>query len=41
MNVGVGLSPWRAVAVAPALNAPLGTLYAFSVFLQPLETLNA
>jgi OFA family oxalate/formate antiporter-like MFS transporter len=32
-------SPWRAVAAATALNAPLGSLYAFSVFLQPLETL--
>ena len=32
-------SPWRTVAAATALNAPLGSLYAFSVFLQPLETL--
>jgi OFA family oxalate/formate antiporter-like MFS transporter len=32
-------SPWRAVAAATALNAPLGSLYAFSVFLKPLETL--
>ncbi|MGH7414164.1 MAG: MFS transporter [Candidatus Rokuibacteriota bacterium] len=32
-------SPWRAVAAATALNAPLGSLYAFSVFLQPLEAL--
>ena len=31
--------PWRAVAAATALNAPLGSLYAFSVFLQPLESL--
>ena len=32
-------SPWRAIAAATALNAPLGSLYAFSVFLRPLETL--
>ena len=32
-------SPWRAVAAATALNAPLGSLYAFSVFLKPLESL--
>jgi MFS transporter, OFA family, oxalate/formate antiporter len=32
-------SPWRAIAAAIALNAPLGSLYAFSVFLQPLEAL--
>jgi len=32
-------SPWRAVAAATALNAPLGSLYAFSVLLKPLETL--
>jgi MFS transporter, OFA family, oxalate/formate antiporter len=32
-------SPWRAIAAATALNAPLGTLYAFSVFLRPLEAL--
>ncbi|HEX2440090.1 MAG TPA: MFS transporter [Methylomirabilota bacterium] len=32
-------SAWRAVAGATALNAPLGSLYAFSVFLRPLETL--
>jgi MFS transporter, OFA family, oxalate/formate antiporter len=30
---------WRAIAAATVLNAPLGTLYAFSVFLKPLETL--
>jgi MFS transporter, OFA family, oxalate/formate antiporter len=35
----VGSSPWRAVAAATALNAPLGSLYAFSVFLEPLEAL--
>src|SRR6266540_7412585 len=32
-------SPWRTVAAATALNIPLGSLYAFSVFLQPLEAL--
>ena len=32
-------SPWRAVAAATVLNAPLGSLYAFSVFLKPLEAL--
>jgi len=32
-------SPWRAIAAATALNAPLGSLYAFSVFLEPLEAL--
>jgi MFS transporter, OFA family, oxalate/formate antiporter len=32
-------SAWRAVAAATALNAPLGSIYAFSVFLQPLESL--
>jgi hypothetical protein len=32
-------SAWRAVLAATALNAPLGSLYAFSVFLQPLERL--
>jgi OFA family oxalate/formate antiporter-like MFS transporter len=32
-------NPWRAIAAATALNAPLGTLYAFSVFLRPLEAL--
>ncbi|HMH54501.1 MAG TPA: MFS transporter [Candidatus Acidoferrum sp.] len=32
-------SAWRTVAAATALNAPLGSLYAFSVFLKPLETL--
>jgi hypothetical protein len=34
-------SAWRAVAAATALNAPLGSLYAFSVFLAPLEALLA
>jgi hypothetical protein len=32
-------SPWRAIAAGTALNAPLGSLYAFSVFLRPLEAL--
>jgi OFA family oxalate/formate antiporter-like MFS transporter len=32
-------SAWRAVAAGTVLNAPLGSLYAFSVFLQPLEAL--
>jgi len=32
-------SPWRAIAAATVLNAPLGSLYAFSVFLRPLEAL--
>jgi MFS transporter, OFA family, oxalate/formate antiporter len=32
-------SPWRAVAAATALIAPIGSFYALSVFLQPLESL--
>ena len=32
-------SPWRVIAAATALNLPLGSLYAFSVFLKPLEAL--
>ena len=32
-------SAWRAIAAGTALNAPLGSLYAFSVFLNPLEAL--
>ncbi len=32
-------APWRAVVAATAFNAPIGSLYAFSVFLHPLETL--
>jgi OFA family oxalate/formate antiporter-like MFS transporter len=32
-------SAWRAVAAATALNVPFGSLYAFSVFLKPLEAL--
>jgi OFA family oxalate/formate antiporter-like MFS transporter len=30
---------WRVVAAATVLNLPIGSLYAFSVFLKPLETL--
>jgi OFA family oxalate/formate antiporter-like MFS transporter len=30
---------WRVVAAATALNIPIGSLYAFSVFLKPLEAL--
>jgi len=33
------LRPWRVLAAATALNAPVGALYAYSVFLQPLEAL--
>jgi OFA family oxalate/formate antiporter-like MFS transporter len=33
------LRPWRVLAAATALNAPVGVLYAFSVFLHPLEDL--
>jgi OFA family oxalate/formate antiporter-like MFS transporter len=36
---GAEASPWRVLAASTALNAPIGSLYAFSVFLQPLETL--
>ena len=32
-------SAWRALVAATILNAPLGSLYAFSVFLRPLEVL--
>jgi OFA family oxalate/formate antiporter-like MFS transporter len=39
LRISSAPSPWRAVAAATALNAPLGSLYAFSVFLTPLETL--
>src|SRR6266540_5861881 len=38
-DTDIRLSPWRTVAAATALNIPFGSLYAFSVFLQPLETL--
>ncbi len=31
--------PWGPLAAATALNGPIGSLYAFSVFLQPLEAL--
>jgi OFA family oxalate/formate antiporter-like MFS transporter len=30
---------WRVIAAATALNTPMGALYAFSVFIQPLEAL--
>ena len=36
---GAQASPWRVLAASTALNAPIGSLYAFSVFLQPLEAL--
>lgn len=36
---GAPASPWRVLAASTALNAPIGSLYAFSVFLQPLEAL--
>ncbi|MDF3072369.1 MAG: putative MFS-type transporter [Alphaproteobacteria bacterium] len=29
--------PWAAIAAATLLNAPFGSLYAFSIFLRPLE----
>ena len=29
--------PWAAIAAATALNLPLGSIYAFSVFLKPIE----
>ena len=32
-------SAWHAIAAATVLNLPLGSLYAFSVFLKPLEAL--
>lgn len=32
-------SAWHALAAATVLNIPLGSLYAFSVFLKPLEAL--
>ena len=32
-------SPWRVLAAGTALNAPVGALYAYSVFLRPLEAL--
>jgi MFS family permease len=35
----VGHSAWRAIAAATCFNAPIGSLYAFSVFLAPLEAL--
>ncbi len=36
---GAEASPWRVLAASTALNAPIGSLYAFSVFLRPLEAL--
>lgn len=40
---GIGLTPRRrialAVAAATVLNLPFGTIYAFSVFLRPMEQL--
>ncbi len=38
-DTGLRQSPWRAVAAGTVLNLPLGSLYAFSVFLEPLERL--
>lgn len=38
-EIEVRRRPWRVLAAATALNAPVGALYAFSVFLQPLEAL--
>jgi len=32
-----GQHPWAAVAAATVLNLPLGSVYAFSVFLRPIE----
>ena len=29
--------PWAAIAAATVLNLPLGSIYAFSVFLKPIE----
>ena len=34
-----GRGAWAAIGAATALNLPLGSLYAFSVFLRPLEAL--
>jgi len=34
-----GARPWRVIAAATAFNLPIGSLYAFSVFLRPLEAL--
>jgi OFA family oxalate/formate antiporter-like MFS transporter len=38
-DIEVRQSPWRTVAAATLFNAPIGSLYAFSVFLHPLESL--
>jgi OFA family oxalate/formate antiporter-like MFS transporter len=39
IDADVRPSPWHAVAAATVLNLPFGSLYAFSVFLKPLEAL--
>jgi len=36
---GARARPWRVLAASTALNAPIGSLYAFSVFILPLEAL--
>ena len=38
-DAGGRRGPWRVLAAATALNAPVGAFYAFSVFLRPLEAL--
>ena len=39
MNVPVSPQrPWAAIAAATVLTLPLGSIYAFSVFLKPIET---
>ena len=39
MTDSASTSAWRAIAAATALNAPLGSIYAYSVLLKPLESL--
>jgi OFA family oxalate/formate antiporter-like MFS transporter len=39
VSTDVRPSAWCTIAAATALNGPLGSLYAFSVFLKPLEAL--
>ena len=39
VSTDVRQSAWRAIAAATVLNGPLGSLYAFSVFLKPLEAM--
>jgi hypothetical protein len=39
IDADVRPSAWRAVLAGTVLNAPIGSLYAFSVLLKPLETL--